>query len=220
MSYLVPAIAAAAVSVGVLGGAFVMLRKKLGGSSAAERAGFLTEITSLTTELEGLRQYEKSYTGVGQLTSLKERLEKIQIELSTQTDALKIVEARLNDAQKIVEGKEAHHQEIKSVRVADEVALQGILARYNDISEESISLEKSLAASMKNLDAMLNELTLTEEQRKLLTELSTALSNAGERLRDLLTEYNTVKERLDSLTEQHAALEEEYTKLVEQQLGE
>ncbi|MFM1847940.1 MAG: hypothetical protein RL417_1414, partial [Pseudomonadota bacterium] len=137
MSYLVPTIIAAAISTGILGAAFVVLRKRTGGSSVAERATLLTEITSLTTELDGLRRYEKSYTGAGQLAGLKERLDKIQIELNTETDALKVIEAKLQDAQKIVEEKETHHQEIKSVRVADEVALQGLLARYEDISEES-----------------------------------------------------------------------------------
>lgn len=220
MTYLVPTIVSIVFSLGICGAAYVVLRKRSGGSSVALRASLLSEITSLSTELQELRRFEKSYTGAGQLSGLRERLDKLQIELNAETNALKLVEEKLLEAQKVVEGKETHQQEIKSVRVADEVALQGLLARYSDISEESIALEKNLANSMHNLDSMLSQLTLTDEQKKLLTDISEALSSAGERMRELLTEYSTVKERLDSLTDQHAALEEEYTKLVEQQLGE
>lgn len=220
MAYLVPTIISILFSLGIFGAAFVVLRKRSGGSSSTSRASLIVEITSLTTQLQDLRRFEGSYTGAGQLSGLRERIEKLQVELNAETDALKGVESKLLEAQKIVEGKEAHQQEMKSVRVADEVALQGLLARYNDISEESINLEKNLAASMKNLDSIMSELSMTEDQRKLLNDISEALSAAGERMRELLTEYSTVKERLDSLTEQHAALEEEYTKLVEQQLGE
>lgn len=220
MAYVIPTTISVLFSLGVFGAAFAVLRKRTGGSSVAARASLLTEITSLTTELQELRRFEGSYTGAGQLAGLRERLDKLQVDLKAETDALKLVETKLLEEQKVVEGKEAHQQEMKSVRVADEVALQGLLARYSDISEESIALEKNLANSMKNLDSMLDQLTLTDEQRKLLTTISEALSSAGERMRDLLTEYSTVKERLDSLTEQHSALEEEYTKLVEQQLGE
>ena len=83
-----------------------------------------------------------------------------------------------------------------------------------------MQLEQQLANSMKNLDQLMNDVQLSETQRALLDDLSSALSGAGERMRDLLTEYNTVHERLELLQQQHRDLEDEYTRLVEQQLGE
>jgi chromosome segregation ATPase len=208
------------VAAVIFGAGYFVIKKQRGGSSSITRAKLLTEITSVTTELEGLKRYERSYSGAGQLAQLRERIEAITVTLAAENATLKGIEEKLQAAQKIVEGKEAQQQEVKSVKVKDEVMLQGLLARYNDIAEESKALEHRLAQSMKSLDAILSELNLTQDQRKHLSDLSETLTSAGGRLRELLTEYQTVKERLDMLTQQHADLEEEYTKLVEQQLGE
>ena len=220
MEFLVPTLIAVILSAAVFGGAFVFIKKKMGGSSTGSRTGLIAEITALTNELDGLKRFERSYAGSGQLTGLKERIERLDIELTGESETLRGVEAKLQEAQKVVEGKESQQQEIKSVKLKDEIMLQDLLSRYDDISGESIALEQKLAQSMKNLDSMLSELTLTQDQRALLTDLSNGLTAAGERLRELLTEYQTVKDRLDMLTQQHADLEQEYTKLVEQQLGE
>lgn len=219
MEFVVETGIALILSLAVFGVGFVVIRKRRGGSSSIARANLLTEITSLTTELESMRKYEHSYAGPGQLQELTSRIEAIKVELTKESDTLKAIEVKLRDAQKIVEGKEGQQQEMKSVKVKDEMTLQGLMTRYNDISDESRTLEQRLAQSLKNLDTIFSEFTLTQEQRKHLSDLSETLTAAGDRLRELLTEYETVKERLDMLSAQHADLEAEYTKLVEQQLG-
>jgi len=220
MEFLLETMIALLVSGVIFGGGYIVIKKQRGGSSTTTRANLLMEIASLSTEIDGLKKYERSYSGAQQLTGLQERINALTAMLASENAALKVIEEKLHGAQKIVEGKETQQQEVKSVKVKDEVMLQGILARYNDVAEESKALEQRLAQSMKSLDAILSELNLTQDQRKHLSDLSDLLTSAGERLRELLTEYQTVKERLNMLNLQHADLEEEYTKLVEQQLGE
>ena len=81
------------------------------------------------------------------------------------------------------------------------------------------SLEQELAASLKELDALVVDVPMTPDQRTVFQELLNALTAAGSRLRDLITDYQAVQERLESLKLQHNDLEDEYTRLVEQQLG-
>ncbi|MCB0338546.1 MAG: hypothetical protein KDD53_03030, partial [Bdellovibrionales bacterium] len=75
------------------------------------------------------------------------------------------------------------------------------------------------AESLKELDAIMDELEMTQVQRDIMQSLSNALEASSARMRDLIFEYQQVNERLEQLKAQHLDLEDEYTKLVEQQLG-
>lgn len=214
------AIVAAVVSCGLILGGLFVLKRQITVSVGAEREALLSQIPGMIKELEQLLEQAPRYASRPQLETLVKKGQAVELELTQEKDKLKSVEARLDEAQKTVEQRESVHQEVKTAREEDEVHLQGLLERYNQISSESIDLEQKLAASMKNLDTLLEEAELTPDQKAAFDELSKAMTNAGSRLRDLMMEYNTVKERLELLKQQHKDLEEEYTRLVEQQLGE
>ena len=200
--------------------AYNFLNKRSAVSVGKQRDKLLADIGELSGELEDLLKYKDSYCAKGQYATVTKRLEERQKDLENEKAALKELESRLDEAQTNVEQKESHQQELKSSREEDEIKLEEILTSYSDISSESISLEQKLAQSLKNLDSISEEVELNDDQKAILEDLSSALSNAGENLRNLLMEFETVNERLTLLREQHEDLEDEYTKLVEQQLGE
>lgn len=200
--------------------AYNLLNKRSAVSVGKQRDQILAQIDEISGELEELIKYKDSYCAKGQYSTVSGRLEERQKDLENEKGALKELESRLDEAQTNVEGKESHQQELKSSREEDEVKLEELLTNYGEISSESISLEQKLAESLKNLDNISEEVELNDDQKALLEDLSMALGNAGENLRNLLMEYETVNERLSLLREQHEDLEDEYTKLVEQQLGE
>ena len=164
--------------------------------------------------------YAKSYASTNLLEQLTTQVVTVKSELEAETGKLKAIENRLDTAQKDVEQRETAHQELKTAKEEDEAKATALLAEYSGLSTGAVSLEQKLASSMKNLDQIMGEIELTQDQKKVLTELSDSLLNAGSRLRDLLTEYKQVNDRLEMLKQQHVDLEEEYTRLVEQQLGE
>jgi primosomal protein N'' len=122
-------------------------------------------------------------------------------------------------AQAEVLQREASHQDIKTAKRDDEVALQEVVSNYNDISTESVSLERRLAESLKSIDKMSAEVALTADQKAVFEALSTALTTASSQLRDVIVAYQNMHERLAALQGQYADLENEYIKLVELQLG-
>jgi len=217
---MLTAIVTAVVSAGVIFVSLFLLKRQITVSVGAERDTLLEEIPQMLKRLEELVEQTPRFASRLQLETLIKQSQAIELELAQEKENLKSVEARLDEAQKSVELKESAHQELKSAKEDEEIRLQELLERYNQISSESIELEQKLAASMKNLDLLMEEADLTPDQKAAFDQLSKAMTNAGARLRDLMIEYNTVKERLELLKTQHKDLEEEYTRLVEQQLGE
>jgi chromosome segregation ATPase len=208
------------LSLGAIAGALVFFRKRVSQSTSLEGSPLIEKIEKLTAEATELATYQDSYMAREVLVRLQTKTEQLKAELGNETTTLKEIEQKLDGAQKSVESREAHQQEIKSAKQEDETKLETLLQNYEQVSSESMSLEQKLAASLKNLDAIMSDLTLTEDQRAMLENLSSSLTESGNRLRDLLTEYQVINQRLESLKQQHHDLEDEYTKLVEQQLGE
>ncbi len=211
---------ACALSLSAIFFTFRFVTSRTASSVGKEWDELVSRISASSDKLDNLLTYIDSYCSRGQYESISGKLSGLKSELEKERTTLKDLEGRLDSSQQQVEEKETHQQEIKSSKEEDEIKLDELLSSYSDISAESIALEQKLAQSMKNLDSIMKEVTLTEPQRKLLDDLNEALNEAGSNLRDLLMEYETVNERLNMLKEQHDDLEEEYTKLVEQQLGE
>jgi chromosome segregation ATPase len=207
------------ISLIAIGGS-IFAGKKLAGGAASE------QILALTTESQELQaQLSASGASAGgrfsnaQLTRLIQQAEEFVQGLEAQKQLIKDLEVKLDKAQKDVEAKEGEQQEMKSAKEEDDKRLAEITAAYDTYSSQSVALEHQLAASLKNLDTMIVEIPMTADQKAVFTELSSALTTASARLRDLLIDYQAVFERLEGLKSQHADLEEEYTKLVEQQLS-
>ena len=219
MLWIVALITIAVAVVLILGGSFVI--RKLGGSSGAgEKDQLVKEIEELNAGIaRGLKKSEGFYSRE-QLEAATGQLQEAQVSLDTQKRLLKEVESKLEEAQKTIEEKEAYHQSMKSARAEDEEKVTVLLARFDDIAAESISLEQRLAASMKSLDQMMTEIQLTQEQAAMFADIQNTLTDTSSQLRQLYIEYEAIKKRIDTLNAQLEDLEGEYTKLVEQQLGE
>ena len=196
------------------------MKSRIGSAGGAEREGILNEFPVIEGQIATAIERSAQFMSPGQLATLTNQSEKAATDLQGEKENLKSIESKLDQCQKEVEGREAQQQELKAAKDEDEARLQELLAKFEEISTESIGLEQRLAASMKSLDALLSEVQLTQDQKTTLQELSANMTGAGERLRELIMEYTSVKERLELLKQQHADLEEEYTRLVEQQLGE
>lgn len=220
LELLIPSLVVAAISAGLLFGAFAMLKRKASSSVGAESESYLARIREQIAEIQKLLSYAEGYASKGQFNHLASQREKAKHELESERNALKEVEPKLDQAQKAVEEKESQQQDIKSAKDEDELQLKNLLETFGVQSAESVSLEQELANSMKNLDAIIAERQLTDNQRAMLDELARTMSSTGSTLRDLLMDYETLHERLTNLQTQLNDLEEEYTKLVEKQLGE
>jgi DNA repair exonuclease SbcCD ATPase subunit len=208
------------LAAGLIFGAMVLLKKKLVSATATQSEKLKEEIAVTTGKLKELAAFAPAYASKLQLTAIEDGIGGEITALSDEKNRLKQVEEKLESAQKLVEEKEGTQQETKASKDEDEQKLRELLAAYNDISSESIALERKLASSLKNLETMMGEVQMTDQQKTFLNELVTALTDASSQLRELLTEYQSINERLNNLEAQHNDLEEEYTKLVEQQLGE
>ncbi len=217
---LIQAIIAIVVGTLLSGGAFLFARKRVAGSVGAERDEFMGKIKEAQQRVEGLLQYSRAYFSQAQNTEISGKVESAQATLTREREGLKALEQKLEKAQKGVEEKEAIQQQTKSSKEEDEKKLGELLGGFDKIEQEAVGLERELAESLKNLDNILKEVKATDDQKAVLQELQSALTDAGARLRELLMEHGTVKERLEMLNQQHRDLEEEYTRLVEQQLGE
>ncbi len=204
----------------VIFGVMFFIKRQLSSSVGSERDAVIAKVNTLDKELRELLTYADGYASKKQLAQLEASLAQSKADLDREKGNLKALEPKLEGAQKMVEEKETHQQELKSAKEEDELKMKELMDHFETISSESIGLEQALAQSMKNLDQLMAEVTLTADQRAVLQELSNSLSNAGSTLRELIVEYDTLNERLNMLTQQLMDLEEEYTKLVERQLGE
>jgi chromosome segregation ATPase len=212
-------IVGAIISVVLVGGVLGFLKAKSDGGLGLAVEELKKNMTPIDAKLEEFLKLDRASASKLQYDAVQAQTAELTEALRTQRASLEEIEKRLEVAQKEVEVKEQAQQEIKSSKEEDEIKLGQLLAAYGDMSSESVLLEQQLAQSLKNLDALMSEATLTDDQRAVLSDLSTAMTNAGGRLRELYSDYQAVKERLESLKAQHADLEDEYTKLVEQQLG-
>ncbi len=217
---LVPSVVILLVSLGLLFGAYVALRRQASSSVGAEKDTYIARIREHIDEIKTLLTYADGYASKNQFNYLAQQLEKAKAEIENERKTLKEVEPKLDEAQKNVEQKESQQQEVKSAKDEEEMQLKSLLETFGVQSAESIALEQELAESLKSLDAIMAEKDLSEDQRAALDELSKTLGNTGGTLRDLLMDYETLNERLVNLQTQLGDLEEEYTKLVERQLGE
>lgn len=217
---LVTSLIAVAISLTLIVVGFVAIKKVVSGSLDKERKTFTEQITTVTTKLDDLAQYGESYAPKTLLDIIVSKIEGIGSELAKEKTQLTTIEAKLDEAQKKVEVKESQQQDVKTAKDEDQAVLEQLLSTFADLSSESTVLEQKLAQSLKNLDVILAESSLTADQKEGLQDLSNAMTEAGSRLRDLITQHSQINERLAMLKQQHTELEDEYTKLVEKQLGE
>lgn len=201
-------------------GTQIFLRKRMASSVGSEQGALKARIAAANKEIEETLKYADSYISRGQYDTVVSQLESLKIDVDKERNSLQLIEKKLDGSQKTVEEKETFQQDIKTSKEEDELKLKELLENYESISSDSISLEQKLATSMRNLDQIMKELTLTDDQRAVLEDLQRVMTNSGSTLRDLLVEYETLNERLNMLSQQLVDLEDEYTKLVERQLGE
>ncbi len=212
---LIPAIL---VSIALpLGG--LLLGKRLSeGESDEELAQLREESRVLETKIIDLLSGEQDLVSKDQLAALQRKSAEYKTAVESQRRDRLELEQKLTSAHADVIAREAAHQEIKASKQDDEVALQSVMANYNDISTESVSLERRLAESLKTIDKMSTEIAMTEDQRAVFEALSSSLTNASAQLRDVIVAHQSVYERLETLRSQYTDLEAEYIKLVELQL--
>ena len=214
------ALIVAGVSAGIIFLSVPIIKRLSTGGSSGAKEHMLEEIEALNVQIEKALAATANFLSAGQAKAIGDQLKEVQTQLDAQKKLLADVEKKLGDAQKAIEEKEAYHQNMKTARADDQEKLTNILARFEDIAAESISLEQKIAQSMKSLDQMMVELSLTKDQIVIFQDLQAALTDSSAQLRELYIEYDNLKKRIDTITTQLDDLEGEYTKLVEQQLGE
>lgn len=197
----------------------LLLGKRLsGGDSDEEISRIREEARVLETKIIDLLAGEEEMISKEQLATIQRKATEYRSAVESQRKARIELEQKLTSAHADVIAREAAHQEMKAEKQDDEVALQSVMSNYSDISTESVSLERRLAESLKTIDKMSTEISMTEDQRAVFEALSSALTNASAQLRDVIVAHQNVYERLEALRSQYTDLEAEYIKLVELQL--
>ena len=197
----------------------VMLAKRLtGGESDEEVALIREESRILENKIIEVLAGEDTMVAKGHLANLKKKAVEYRAALESQKAVRVELENKLTTAHEDVLARESAHRDMKAETQDDEVSLQSLLSRYNDISSESVSLEHRLAESLKTIDKMTTEIAMSEDQRAVFDALTNALTNASAQLRDVIVAHQNVYERLEALRSQYTDLEAEYIKLVELQL--
>lgn len=212
---LIPAIL---VSIALPLGGLLLAKHLRGGESDEELAQLREESRVIETKIIDLLSGEQDLVSKDQLAALQRKSAEYKAAVESQRRERLELEQKLTSAHADVIAREAAHQEIKASKQDDEVALQSVMANYNDISTESVSLERRLAESLKTIDKMSTEIAMTEDQRAVFEALSSSLTNASAQLRDVIVAHQSVYERLETLRSQYTDLESEYIKLVELQL--
>jgi chromosome segregation ATPase len=159
------------------------------------------------------------FASKAQIATLRRQTESFLTTIAEQRGLLETIIQRLDKARIDVEERELAQQEARAMREEDEVVIEQVTSNYTHFSTESVTLEHTLAESLKTLDVMTSELQMTPDQQAVFSELSNALTSASAQLRDVIVDYQNAHERLENLRSQHKDLEAEYSKLVEQQLG-
>jgi chromosome segregation ATPase len=184
-----------------------------------ESSALREEAQSLETQLIEVLSEQQKFASKGQIQSLISQRQNFLSSAQEQRALLTSMVERLDKARADVQRREAEQQEIRAMRDEDEKVIVQLTSNYTQFSHESVTLEHTLAESLKTLDAMSSEIKMTPDQQAVIQELSNALTSASAQLRDVIVDYQNAHERLESLRLQHRDLENEYTKLVEQQLA-
>ncbi|MEN9845103.1 MAG: hypothetical protein RIS36_250 [Pseudomonadota bacterium] len=213
--FLIPALL---VSVTVPLAGLLVGKRLSGGDSDQEISRIREEARVLETKIIDLLAGEEQMISKKQLAAIQRKATEYRSTVESQRKARVELEQKLTSAHADVIAREAAHQEMKAEKQDDEVALQSVMSNYSDISTESVSLERRLAESLKTIDKMSTEISMTEDQRAVFEALSNALTNASAQLRDVIVAHQNVYERLEGLRSQYTDLEAEYIKLVELQL--
>ena len=188
-------------------------------ASDTESAALRDEAQTLETQLIEVMSEQRKFASKGQIQSLISQAKTFTSSTQDQKAILSSLVERLDKARENVQQREAEQQEIRVMKEEDEKIIVQLTSNYAQFSNESVTLEHTLAESLKTLDAMSSEIKMTPDQQAVIQELSNALTSASAQLRDVIVDYQNAHERLESLRLQHRDLENEYTKLVEQQLA-
>ena len=215
---IVLAIVLAIVSVGIIFGGVTYLKKNLASGVGSQKKALHEQIAEYDQKLADLDIQQNNYASKAQLEVIRKIRGEISSELEQTSESLRESEQRLETAQKSVVAKENTQQKLKGIKEDEQGRLEELATIHETLSSTSLSLEKELADSMKQLDSLQTKVELTDRQKEAFQKLSEVLSATGERMRELISEYNDVNSKLAELREQYTNLEEEYTRLVEQQL--
>src|SRR5690606_11738398 len=96
-------------------------------STSSDKDALLSQIAEATAATRDLIRYKDSYASRGQLDYVSGLLTGAQTDLEREKTTLQEIEGKLSQAQKLVEEKESHQQEIKSAKMEDENRLQELL---------------------------------------------------------------------------------------------
>jgi chromosome segregation ATPase len=197
----------------------ILLGKRFSGEDSNESIALLREESRILENkiIEALAG-DSLMASKAQLHALSRKTKEFQSALESQRQIRIELEEKLKTIHADVITRESAHQQMKSAKHEDEVALQSVVSNYHDISSESVSLERRLAESLKTIDKMTSEVALTEDQKAVFEALSNALTSGSTQLRDVIVAHQNVYERLEALRAQYTDLEGEYIKLVELQL--
>jgi chromosome segregation ATPase len=197
-----------------------LLGKRAGASASdTESAALREEAQTLEAQLVEILSEQQKFASKGQIQSLLSQSKTFMSSAHDQKAILTSLVERLDRARTNVQQREAEQQDIRAMKDEDEKVIVQLTSNYAQFSHESVTLEHTLAESLKTLDAMSSEIKLTPDQQAVIQELSNALTSASAQLRDVIVDYQNAHERIESLRLQHRDLENEYTKLVEQQLA-
>jgi peptidoglycan hydrolase CwlO-like protein len=193
--------------------------KKFGFNVTDEQMTALREESNrLEEELVQILSEASNFVSKGQLADLKRQQQEFEDAAAQQRVLFDGIAERLDKTRGEVEGREHEQQELRALKEEDQVAISQSLASYNESSAESLALERKLAESLRSIDTMSSEVSLSADQQAIFQELSNALTAASAQLRDVIGDYQTANERLSTLKGRFEDLEKEYTNLVEQQL--
>ncbi len=207
------------LAVGLPTAAYVLGKKMAPGASNEAMGNLREQSRELEEKLIEVLSEKDRFASKAQIATLIRQTESFLATISEQRNLLSTIAQRLEKARIDVEERELGQQEARAMREEDEAVIVQVTTNYAQFSTESVTLEHTLAESLKTLDVMTGELQMTTDQQAVFSELSNALTSASAQLRDVIVDYQNAHERLENLRSQHKDLEAEYSKLVEQQLG-
>lgn len=213
-----------AITLGLLSSAAIVgflffIKMKANAGLGQEKKDLKLTLAGLDQDLLSLTKESEQLISKQQLESIRQRRQELVEQMTEAKSLLKELDAKLKTSQQAVKHSESEQAKLKAVKVGDENKIAEIITTYESLNGLSIALEKKLAESMQQLDSLESEVQMTDKQRESLKKISSALSGAGERMRELITEYDTINKKLIELQQNYLDLEDEYKRLVEQQLS-
>ena len=207
------------LSAAAIGGFVFYIKMKANAGLGQEKKDLKLTLAGLDQDLISLTKDSEQLISKQQLESIRNRRQELVTQMTEAKSLLKELDSKLKSSQQAVKQSEVEQAKLKAVKVGDENKIAEIITTYESLNGASIALEKKLAESMHQLDTLESEVQMTEKQRESLKKISSALSGAGERMRELITEYDTINKKLIELQQNYLDLEDEYKRLVEQQLS-